>query len=289
MIGCIRYACSSVRHAFPLLRLIRPGRVQNESEIMTAQSRYENILFDVEDGIATITLNRPDKLNAYTTEMGDEVTHAFRSVQRDDDVRVLIFTGAGRAFCAGADLEHLKAHAAGKNVSKGPRLGEEDFLRKLPLEMRDYPKPIIAAINGHAVGVGMTMVMPCDIRICAEDAKLGFIFGKLGILPGLGSSHLLPNLVGMAKAQELVLTAKKILGPEAAEIGLVNQCVPADQVLIEARAMAKQMTEIEPVVLAYAKQALHYGGSHTMAQSMKNEQHQSGLLKADRDALKAKS
>ncbi len=256
---------------------------------MTSHAQYENILFDIEDGIATITLNRPDKLNAYTTEMGDEVTHAFRSVQRNDEVRVIILTGAGRAFCAGADLEHLKAHAAGKNVSKGPRLGEEDFLRKLPLEMRDYPKPIIAAINGHAVGVGMTMVMPCDIRICADEAKLGFIFGKLGILPGLGSSHLLPSLVGMAKAQELVLTAKKIFGPEAPEMGLVNKSVPGDQVLAEARAMATQMAGLEPLVLAYAKQALHFGGNHTMAESMKNEQYQSGLLKADRDALKAKS
>jgi 2-(1,2-epoxy-1,2-dihydrophenyl)acetyl-CoA isomerase len=250
---------------------------------------YENILFDQEDGIVTITLNRPDKLNAYTTEMGDEVTHAFRAVQRDADVRVIILTGAGKAFCAGADLEHLKAHEAGKNVSKGPRLGEEDFLRKLPLEMRDSKKPIIAAINGHAVGVGMTMVMPCDIRIVANEAKLGFIFGKLGILPGLGSSHLLPTLVGMAKAQELVLTAKKILGPEAAEIGLANKSVPSVEVLAEARAMAAEIAAIDPHVLEYAKRALHFGAAHSMAESMKNEQRQSAELKAVRDRAKAES
>ena len=119
---------------------------------------YTQILLEESGGIATITLNRADKLNAYTTVMGDEVTHAFRSLQREDDVRAVILTGAGRAFCAGVDLEHLKAHSKGANASSGPRLGEEDFLRKLPLEMRDYPKPIIAAINGHAVGVGMTMV-----------------------------------------------------------------------------------------------------------------------------------
>jgi 2-(1,2-epoxy-1,2-dihydrophenyl)acetyl-CoA isomerase len=248
---------------------------------------YENLLFDLSDGIATITLNRPDKLNAYTTEMGDEFTHAFRSVQRDDSVRVVIVTGAGKAFCAGADLEHLKAHQAGKNVSKGPRLGEEDFLRKLPLEMRGSDKPIIAAINGHAVGVGMTMVMPCDLRIVANEAKLGFIFGKLGILPGLGSTHLLPTLVGMAKAQELVLTAKKILGPEAVEIGLANQCVPADEVLAEARSMAAEIAQIDPHVLASAKRALHFGVGHSMAESMKNEQRQSELLKQSRDAAAA--
>lgn len=249
---------------------------------------YKDILFDLSDGIATITLNRPDKLNAYTTEMGEEVTHAFRDTQRDPEVRAVILTGAGKAFCAGADLEHLKAHEQGKNVSKGPRLGEEDFLRKLPLEICDFPKPVLAAINGHAVGVGMTMVMPCDIRIASEDAKLGFIFGRLGILPGLGSSHLLPQLVGVARAQELVLTAKKIKGAEAAEIGLVNRAVPKDEVLAATRAMALEMAEVDPIVLAYAKRALYYGNAHSMAASMKNEQRQSALLKAEREAAKAR-
>jgi 2-(1,2-epoxy-1,2-dihydrophenyl)acetyl-CoA isomerase len=248
---------------------------------------YKDILFDVSEGIATITMNRPEKLNAYTTEMGDEVTHAIRDVQRDPEVRAVILTGAGKAFCAGVDLEHLKAHEQGKNVSEGPRLGEEDFLLKLPLEMVDYPKPILAAMNGHAVGVGMTMAMPCDIRIAAEDAKFGFIFGRLGILPGLGSSHLLPNLVGMARAQELVLTAKKILGREAAEIGLVNKAVPKDEVLAITRAMALEMAEVDPIVLAYAKRALHFGASHSMAEAMKNEQGQSTLMKAERDTAKA--
>lgn len=248
---------------------------------------YTNILLDVEDGIATITLNRPEKLNAYTTEMGEEFTQAFRALERDPKIRAVIMTGAGRAFCAGADLEHLAAHAKGENVSKGPRLGEEDFLRQLPLEMRAASKPVIAAINGHAVGVGMTMAMPADVRIAAEDAKLGFVFGRLGILPGLGSTHLLPQLVGMARAQELVLTAKKILGTEAAAIGLVNKAVPADQVLPTARAMAKEMAEIDPIVLAFAKQALQFGAAHTMAQAMKNEQSESARLKAAREAAKA--
>ncbi|MBY0401639.1 enoyl-CoA hydratase/isomerase family protein [Myxococcota bacterium] len=249
--------------------------------------QYSNILLDVEEGIATITLNRPEKLNAYTTEMGEEFTHAFRNLERDPDIRAIVMTGAGRAFCAGADLEHLAAHAKGQNVSKGPRLGEEDFLRQLPLEMRAASKPVIAAINGHAVGVGMTMAMPADVRIAAVDAKLGFVFGRLGILPGLGSTHLLPQLVGMARAQELVLTAKKILGSEAAEIGLVNKAVPADQVLPTARAMAKEMAEIDPIVLAFAKQALQFGAAHTMAQAMKNEQSESARLKSAREAAKA--
>lgn len=244
----------------------------------------QEILLAQDGPIATITLNRPDQLNAYTTTMGDEITSAFRSLQRDESVRVVILTGAGRAFCAGVDLEHLKAHNLGENASTGPRLGEEDFLRRLPLEMRDYPKPIIAAINGHAIGVGMTMLMPCDVRIAAEDAKLGFVFARLGILPGLGSTHLLPNLVGMARAQELVLTAKKILGSEAAEIGLVNKAVPREDVFSEARAMAEQMAEVDPLVLSFAKRALHFGAGHSMAEAMKNEQNESAAMKAARDA-----
>jgi enoyl-CoA hydratase/carnithine racemase len=239
---------------------------------------YTNILFEVSDGIATITLNRPDKLNAYTTEMGDEVVDAFQAA-RDDAVRAVILTGAGRGFCAGVDLEHLKAHQAGGNASKGPRLGEEAFLRELPLDLLSYPKPVIAAVNGAAIGVGVTMILPCDIRIAAEGAKFGLTFARLGILPGLGSTHLLPRLVGMARAQELVLTARVILAEEAAAIGLVNRCVPAESLLDEARGMAAAMAECPAPVLAAAKRALYYGAEATMAEAMANEQEQSALLR----------
>jgi enoyl-CoA hydratase/carnithine racemase len=244
--------------------------------------QYENILFAVDEGIATITLHRPDKLNAYTTEMGEEVYAAFRHCQDDDAVRVIILTGAGRGFCAGVDLEHLKAHEAGGNASHGPKLGEEAFLKKMPLEFLESPKPILAAMNGAAVGVGMTMALPCDIRIAAAGAKLGLTFARLGILPGLGSTHLLPRLVGMAKAQELVLTAKLVRAEEALEIGLVNQVVPADQVLATAREMAAQICESRPEVIAAAKRALHFGAAASMAEAMKNEQQRSAELRAAR-------
>jgi enoyl-CoA hydratase/carnithine racemase len=243
---------------------------------------YQSILFDVADGIATITLNRPDKLNAYTTEMGEEVVTALRAVRDDDAVRVVILTGAGRGFCAGVDLEHLKAHQAGKNAAggKAPKLGEEDFLRKMPLELVAFPKPVIVAINGAAIGVGVTLALPCDIRLAAAGAKIGLTFAKLGILPGLGSTHLLPRLVGMAKALELVLTAKLIRAEEAAEIGLVNAVVPGELLMDEARAMAAQMAECKPAVLAAAKRALLYGASATLADAMKNEQQQSAELRS---------
>lgn len=245
---------------------------------------FEHILFDVSDGVATITLNRPEKLNAYTTEMGEEVVAALRSTRDDDAVRAVVLTGAGRGFCAGVDLEHLKAHMAGSAAGKGPKLGEEDFLKKLPLEIMDFPKPVIAAINGHAIGVGITMALPCDIRVAAAGAKIGLAFAKLGILPGLGSTHVLPRLVGMAKAQELVLTARTILAEEAAEIGLVNRVVPAGELMATVREMAGQIAAHDPAVVRFAKRLLYEGAALEMAAAMKNEQQLSAELRAARDA-----
>jgi 2-(1,2-epoxy-1,2-dihydrophenyl)acetyl-CoA isomerase len=249
-------------------------------------SDFHDIRFAVEDGVATITLHRPEKLNAYTTEMGDEVVTAFARCRDDANVRAVVLTGAGRAFCAGVDLEHLKAHLAGSQAAKGPKLGEEDFLRKLPLDLLTFPKPVIAAINGPAIGVGVTMVLPCDVRLAAEDAKLGLTFAKLGLLPGLGSTHLLPRLVGMAKALELVLTARVVTAFEAAEIGLVNRVVGNDELLPAAHEMARAMAQHRPEVLAAAKAALRFGAEATMADAMRNEQEASAVLRAALAAAK---
>jgi len=240
---------------------------------------HAHILADVSDGIGTLTLNRPEKLNAYTTEMGEEVTAVLRDWRDDPAVRAVILTGAGRGFCAGVDLEHLAAHQAGGNASKGPRLGEEDFLRKLPLELAAYPKPLIAAVNGAAIGVGVTMILPCDIRIASAEAKLGLAFVKLGILPGLGSTHLLARIVGRAKALELVLSARTILAPEALEIGLVNQVVPAAELAETARGLAAAMAAHRPEVVAAAKAAVNYGAEHTLEEAMRNEERASAALR----------
>ena len=241
---------------------------------------YEYILYEVSDSIATVTLNRPDKLNAYIPEMGSEVVDAFARIRADDAVRAVILTGAGRGFCAGVDLDALKTHQAKAATRQGPRLGEEAFVRSFPLELAEFPKPVIVAINGAAIGVGVTMALPCDVRIAAEGAKLGLTFAKLGLLPGLGSTHWLPRLVGLAKAKELVLTARVILATEAAEIGLVNKVVPADELMKEAREMAGMMAVCKPEVLAAAKRALHFGAAATMEEAMQNEQAQSTNVRA---------
>lgn len=238
---------------------------------------YQFLLYCVEDHIATITLNRPDVLNAYTPDMGDEIVAAFRAAAADDSVRVVILTGAGeRGFCAGADRVYLQ-----QPLPPGTRLiGEEELIRSFALDLAQFPKPTIAALNGHAVGIGMTMILPMDMRIAAEHCKLALNFSKLGILLGLGSTHLLPHIVGMHKAQELVLTARTITAQEALEIGLLNHVVPAGDLMAKARELALQCAECDPHTLMFAKRALHYGASVSLEEAIANEQRSVLALKA---------
>ncbi len=237
----------------------------------------EPLLIETDGNIAVLTLNRPDKLNAYTVEMGEAVVAAFREIQLDEAIRAVIVTGAGRGFCSGVDLDALKAPP--ESTGPLPRIGEEDFVRTLPQELLDFPKPVIAAINGPAIGVGVTMTLPFDLRIAAQGAKLGLTFAKLGILPGLGSTHLLPRIVGRATALELVLTGRVIDAEEALRIGLVHRVVAPDELLSECRATAMALADSQPEVLAAAKRALSFGAEASMADSMVNEQRESTRLR----------
>jgi enoyl-CoA hydratase/carnithine racemase len=243
---------------------------------------YQMIRYEVREGIATIVFDRPEKLNAYTPEMGEEAVAAFERARADDDARVVILTGKGRAFCAGVDLDTFKAHMAGENRSSGPRLGEEAFVRTWPLELVEYPKPVIAAINGAAYGVGVTMTLGCDVRIAARSAVLGINFTRLGVLPGLGSTHHLPRLVGIGKASELVLSGAELSAEEACEIGLVQRVVDDDALMGEARALALAMAEVRPEVLVAAKRALRHGAEATLAEAIQEEQRLSGELHLQR-------
>ena len=243
---------------------------------------YETILYEVEERVATITLNRPDKLNAYVPEMGNEIVAAFAAARDDADVGAVLVTGAGRGFCAGVDLDRLKedhaARAAGKETS-GPPIGQEAFVRSFPAELLDFPKPTIAVVNGAAIGVGVTFILPFDLRIAAAGAKLAVPFTKLGMLPGLGSSHLLPALIGLAKAKELVLTARTILAEEAERIGLVHQVVPADELLETAGALGRDLASRDPRILAAAKRSLHYGALTWMSEALENERREGEVVR----------
>ena len=239
---------------------------------------YEQVLYEIKEGVGIITLNRPEKLNAFTGTMGEELWDAFNRALADDEVRAIVFTGAGRAFCAGVDLKALSKPGEGEKISGG------DFIRKFPATMDASPKPSVCAMNGAAIGVGVTMAVSFDIRIAAEDAQLAVPFSKLGILAGFGSSHLLPKLVGRANALDLLLTARTVLGPEALEMGLVNRVVPADQVLPSAVEIAKAMAAHDPLVIEHCKQLINDSSDASIAEALANETRIGAALRAAKAA-----
>jgi enoyl-CoA hydratase/carnithine racemase len=217
---------------------------------------YEEILYDVDDGVLTITLNRPDRLNAFTNTMMTELLEAFDRADADDDVRAVIVTGAGRGFCAGADL------ALGGGTFDWRGRAEENAVPRdgggrVALRVYESAKPVIAAINGPAVGVGITMTLPMDIRLAAEGAKIGFVFTRRGIVPEACSSWFLPRLVGISQAMEWVATGRVFDAEEARAGGLVRSVHPADELLDTARSLAREIADnAAPVSVALARRML---------------------------------
>lgn len=230
---------------------------------------YTQITYEVADRIATITLHRPDQLNAFTGTMMREVIDAFDRVDADDDVRVVIVTGAGRGFCAGADLS-----GGGETFSKGgsDEIPEDVGIPRdggglVSLRIFECTKPVIGAINGAAVGVGVTMTLPMDIRLASEHAKFGFVFARRGIVPEACSSWFLPRLVGISQADEWCYSGRVFPASEALAGGLVRSVHPADELLPAARAIATEIAEhTAPVSVALTRQMLWrmLGASHPM-------------------------
>lgn len=221
---------------------------------------YETILYEVDGPILTVTLNRPDKLNAYTAVMGAELADAFQRADQDDEVRVVIVTGAGRGFCAGADISGgagaFDAKAEGSVAFQAPgqpRQAGGGFVEAI----FNCRKPSIAAINGAAVGVGATLTLPMDIRIASSAAKIGFIFARRGLVPEAGSAWFLPRLVGLPQALRWCLTGALITAEEAKTGGLLAEVVGPETVLARAREIALEIAEnTAPVSIALARQML---------------------------------
>jgi len=223
---------------------------------------YQDILYEVDGPILTITLNRPDKLNAYTAVMGRELEDAFLRADADDDVRVIVVTGAGRGFCAGADISdgadafdasEGKSVAFGDPADSGTRRAGGGFVGAI----YNCRKPSIAAINGAAVGVGLTLTLPMDIRLAADGARFGFVFARRGLVPEAGSAWFLPRLVGLPQALDWCLSGRLFRADEALAGGLVKQVLPADALLERARAIALEIAEeTAPVSIALTRQML---------------------------------
>ena len=235
---------------------------------------FETIKYEVKDKILTITLNRPDRLNAFTGQMMNDLISAFDSASNDDEVRVVIVTGEGRGFCAGADLG---AGEATFNRDENPRAKKTDdeenleWLRdgggRTTLAIYDCSKPIIAAINGPAVGVGVTMTLPMDIRLASEEAKFGFVFARRGLVPEAASSWFLPRIVGISKSLEWTFSGKVFDAEEALKGGLIRSVHSKGSLLDEAKKIANEIIEnTSPVSVSMTRQMLWkmLGADHPM-------------------------
>ena len=245
---------------------------------------YNTIKYEVADRILTLTLNRPDKLNAFTAEMMSELIDAFDKADADDEVRAIVVTGAGRAFCAGADLSAGAATFDYDNRADAPRAehgspvrpdGSIDYSHpavrdgggRLTLRIFECLKPVIAAVNGPAVGVGITMQLAMDIRLASEDAKFGFVFARRGIVPEAASSYFLPKIVGVSQALEWCYTGRVFPAQEALDGGLVRSLHKPDELLPAAYALAREIVDNSaPVSVALTRQMIWRmaGADHPM-------------------------
>jgi enoyl-CoA hydratase/carnithine racemase len=218
---------------------------------------YSEIRYETKDRVATITLYRPDRLNAYTGVMRDELVDVFGAADKDDGVRAVVVTGAGRAFCAGADL----GEGGGTFNHPSDRLADyRDGGGRVTLAIYRCRKPVIAAINGPAVGIGITMTLAMDIRVVAEDAKIGFVFARRGIVPEAASSWFLPRIVGISKATELVYTGRVFRAVDEARSGLFNYVLPPEKVLPKALELAHEIADnTSATSIALSKALLWHG------------------------------
>lgn len=222
----------------------------------------DTIIVTQSNGVATITLNRPDRLNAITAEMGSAFNRAVLDADDDPEVRVIVITGAGRGFCAGADLEYLADESAGGRAIHP----EEGIYPELLMRVR---KPVVAAVNGATAGVGFALMLMADVRFVAIDAKLTTSYARLGLVAEYGTSWLLPRLIGVADALDLLFTGRKITGDEAVRLGIARRALPAAEVVSAAASYAESIaTSCSPVSLAAIKRQVYADQSATFAEAL---------------------
>jgi len=239
---------------------------------------FKFIIYEKSEGVATITLNRPETLNAFSKEVIEEVLQAVEDVKKDENVRVVVLTGAGeKAFSAGADIKAMK----GVNALKARELslmGE-----KLCVAFENLEKPVIAAINGYALGGGLEVAMACDLRIASENARMGQTEINIGLIPGWGGTQRLTRLVGVGKAKELVYTGKMIDAKTAEQLGIVNMVVPADKFRETVRQFALELASKAPVALKVAKALINKGSEISLDAALALEREGFGVVASTED------
>ncbi len=227
---------------------------------------YENILFEIKDGIAQLTLNRPEKLNSFTHAMHVEVRDALAKVGADKSVRVLVLTGAGRGFCAGQDLSERSVDPGQKGVDLGDSV--EKNYAPLVLALRALPMPVICAVNGVAAGAGANLALACDIVLAAESASFVEAFSKLGLIPDTGGTYFLPRLIGSARAMGLAMLGEKLTAARAEQWGLIWKCYPDQDLMLQTQLMAGHFANAATKGLAFIKQAMHASPANTLQQQL---------------------
>ncbi len=228
---------------------------------------YDTLLYEVDDHVATITFNRPEKMNTWNQTVASEISEAMQTANADNEVRAIILTGSGRAFCAGADLE-----GGGETFSNRDKKEEDEPGRNAHnVYPNEIDKPVIAAINGAAVGVGMTYPMLCDIRLAAEGAKMGFVFTRRGMMPELAAHLIVQRVAGLSNAADVLLSGRIFKAEEALGMGIVSKVFPKDQLLEAAQAMARDYANTAPASVAITKRLLWKGLDSSPEKMMKAE------------------
>jgi 2-(1,2-epoxy-1,2-dihydrophenyl)acetyl-CoA isomerase len=230
---------------------------------------FDSIQYEVQNGIAILTLNRPEKLNSFTQAMHLEVRAALDSLQQDRTVRVLVLTGAGRGFCAGQDLSDRAVAPGDKPVDLGDSV--EQFYAPLVLTLRNLPMPVICAVNGVAAGAGANLALACDIVLAAQSASFVEAFCRLGLIPDTGGTWHLPRLIGMARATGLAMLGEKLSAEKAEQWGLIWRCVPDADLMQETMAMATHFATAPTKGLAFTKKALQASYANTLPQQLQLE------------------
>jgi len=229
--------------------------------------KYEDIIFTKDQMVATIRFNRPHAMNAFSPRMMTEVSHAIEDVRSDRDTRVLVLTGTGRAFSTGADVKAMAEERFFRDGNEKSRSPEDNLRSNHALTLRNLDKPVIAAINGYAVGAGLDFALSCDIRIASDQAKLAEVFIRRGLIPAMGGTYFLPRLVGLDKACELIWTGDMVEAQEALEIGLVTKVVPHDELDDATCELAEKLAKGPPLAIQAAKRAIYDGLNMTLEET----------------------
>jgi 2-(1,2-epoxy-1,2-dihydrophenyl)acetyl-CoA isomerase len=247
---------------------------------------FEDILLEKDGGIALLVLNRPDRLNSFTTKMYRELSNRMNQIKKDDEIKVVIITGAGKGFCAGSDVSDRLASRVGK-------IGEENRFETLrptgavALDIADLDKPIIAAINGVAVGAGLSLALLSDIRLASDKARFGAVWINMGFIPDLGATYYLPRIVGMEKALELMLSGEVINAEEALRIGLVSRIVPHERLMTDAKELATKIAAGPSVAVELTKRGLRRALSNDLKTQLDYESYAQNLCRKTEDHKEA--